>query len=145
MAQRLNKPLNSLRANTVKTMIGKILIVDDSPVSRKIMKTCIPEDRDYELFEAGDGQVGVDQYQQINPDLTFMDLTMPVMDGMQALQEIIKIDPQAVVVVCTADVQMKTIFKVMNMGALMVVRKPINKQAIDDALRKAEDKLKNIK
>jgi hypothetical protein len=39
---------------------------------------------------------------------------------------------------------MKTIFKVMNLGALMVVRKPINKQAIEDALRKAGDKLKNI-
>ena len=74
-------------------MIGKILIVDDSPVSRKIMKTSIPEDREFELFEAGDGQSGIDKYQQINPDLTFMDLTMPVMDGMQALQEIIKIDP----------------------------------------------------
>ena len=126
-------------------MIGKILIVDDSPVSRKIMKTCIPEDRGYELFEAGDGRSGIDRYQEINPELTFMDLTMPVMDGMQALQEIIKIDPQAIVVVCTADVQMKTIFKVMNLGALMVVRKPINRQAIEDALRKAEDKLKNIK
>ena len=108
------------------------------------MKTCIPEDKGYELFEAGDGQAGIDQYQQVNPDLTFMDLTMPVMDGMQALQEIIKIGPKAIVVVCTADVQMKTIFKVMNLGALMVVRKPINKQAIDDALRKAGDKLKNI-
>ena len=124
-------------------MIEKILIVDDSPVSRKIMKTCIPEDKGFELFEAGDGQSGIDKYQQINPELTFMDLTMPVMDGMQALQEIIRIDPKAVVIVCTADVQMKTIFKVMNLGALMVVRKPINKQAIEDALRKAEDKLKN--
>lgn len=109
------------------------------------MKSCIPEDRGYELFEAGDGQSGIDKYQQLMPELTFMDLTMPVMDGMQALQEIIKIDPKAVIVVCTADVQMKTIFKVMNLGALMVVRKPINKQAIDDALRKAEDKLKNFK
>jgi len=126
-------------------MIEKILIVDDSPVSRKIMKSCIPDDQGYELLEAGDGQSGIDKYQQFNPDLTFMDLTMPVMDGMQALQEIIKIDPQAIVVVCTADVQMKTIFKVMNMGALMVVRKPINKQAIEDALRKAADKLKNSK
>jgi two-component system chemotaxis response regulator CheY len=124
-------------------MIEKILIVDDSPVSRKIMKSCIPEDKGFELFEAGDGQSGIDKYQQINPELTFMDLTMPVMDGMQALQEIIKIDPKAVVIVCTADVQMKTIFKVMNLGALMVVRKPINKQAIEDALRKAEDKLKH--
>ncbi|UCD66804.1 MAG: response regulator [Deltaproteobacteria bacterium] len=126
-------------------MIEKILIVDDSPVSRKIMKSCIPEDKGYELFEAGDGQSGIDKYQEFQPDLTFMDLTMPVMDGMQALQEIIKIDPRAVVVVCTADVQMKSIFKVMNLGALMVVRKPINKQAIEDALRKAEDKLQNIK
>jgi two-component system chemotaxis response regulator CheY len=124
-------------------MIEKILIVDDSPVSRKIMKSCIPEDKEFELFEAGDGQSGIDMYQEIKPDLTFMDLTMPVMDGMQALQEIIKVDPQAIVVVCTADVQMKSIFKVMNLGALMVVRKPINKQAIADALQKAEDRLKN--
>ena len=125
-------------------MIEKILIVDDSPVSRKIMKSCIADDKGYELFEAGDGQSGIDKYQELKPDITFLDLTMPVMDGMQALQEIIKIDPKAVVVVCTADVQMKTIFKVMNLGALMVVRKPINKQAIDDALRKAEEKLKSI-
>jgi two-component system chemotaxis response regulator CheY len=125
-------------------MIEKILIVDDSPVSRKIMKTCIPEDGEYELFEAGDGQSGIDMYQEVKPDITFMDLTMPVMDGVQALQEIIKIDPKAIVVVCTADVQMKSIFKVMNLGALMVVRKPINKEAIADALKKAEDKLKSI-
>ena len=125
-------------------MIAKILIVDDSPVSRKIMKSCMPDDKEYELFEAGDGKSGIDKYVEFKPDVTFMDLTMPVMDGMQALQEIIKIDPKAVVIVCTADVQMKTIFKVMNFGALMVVRKPINKQAIDDALLKAEDKLKNI-
>jgi two-component system chemotaxis response regulator CheY len=125
-------------------MIEKILIVDDSPVSRKIMKSCMPADKGYEMFEAGDGQSGIDKYQQLRPDLTFMDLTMPVMDGMQALQQIIKIDPKAVVVVCTADVQMKTIFKVMNLGALMVVRKPVSKQTIEDALRKAEDKLKNI-
>ncbi len=126
-------------------MIAKILIVDDSPVSRKIMKSCMPADKEYDLSEAGDGQSGIDKYVELQPDVTFMDLTMPVMDGMQALQEIIKIDPKAVVIVCTADVQMKTIFKVMNLGALMVVRKPISKQAIDDALRKAEDKLKNIK
>ncbi len=126
-------------------MIAKILIVDDSPVSRKIMKSCMPADKECELFEAGDGKSGIDKYVELRPDVTFMDLTMPVMDGMQALQEIIKIDPKAIVIVCTADVQMKTIFKVMNLGALMVVRKPINKQAIDDALRKAEDKLKNIK
>ncbi|MBE9520114.1 MAG: response regulator [Proteobacteria bacterium] len=126
-------------------MIAKILIVDDSPVSRKIMKSCMPADKEYDLSEAGDGQSGIDKYVELQPDVTFMDLTMPVMDGMQALQEIIKIDPKAVVIVCTADVQMKTIFKVMNLGALMVVRKPINKQAIDDALLKAEDKLKNIK
>jgi two-component system chemotaxis response regulator CheY len=125
-------------------MVSKILIVDDSPVSRKIMKSCMQADKEYELFEAGDGRSGIDKYVEFQPDVTFMDLTMPVMDGMQALQEIIKIDPKAIVIVCTADVQMKTIFKVMNLGALMVVRKPISKQAIDDALRKAEDKLKNI-
>ena len=72
-------------------MIRKILIVDDSLISIKIIKSCIPKDKNYELFDAADGQSGVEKYKEINPDLTFMDLTMPVMNGFQALEEILKL------------------------------------------------------
>jgi len=88
-------------------MIHTILIVDDSTISRKIVKKCLPKDREFELFEAGDGLAGLEKFKEVKPDLVFLDLTMPVMDGVQALKEMLKVDQDAVVVVQTADVQKK--------------------------------------
>jgi len=119
-------------------MIKKILIIDDSSISIKIMKSCIPKDKDYELFDAVDGQRGVEKYKEVNPDLTFMDLTMPVMDGFQALAEILKFDQSAMVIVCTADVQIKAIAKAHDLGAFSVVKKPPAKESIAAAIKEAE-------
>ena len=105
-------------------MIKKILIVDDSSISVKIIKSCIPNDRDYELFDAADGQIGVEKYKELKPDLTFMDLTMPVMNGFQALEEIMKLDQRAIVIILTADVQIKAVAKAHDLGAFSVVKKP---------------------
>jgi two-component system chemotaxis response regulator CheY len=118
-------------------MIQKILIVDDSPISRKMLKSCIPRDRGYELFEAGDGQAGVEKYREIRPDVTFMDLTMPVKDGACATKEIREFDPDAAIIVCTADIQAKSISNVLGLGALMVVKKPPTRESIADALSQA--------
>ena len=120
-------------------MIRKILIVDDSPVSIKIIKSCIPRDRGYELFDAADGRIGVELFKQIRPDLTFMDLTMPVMNGFEALQEIMKLDSQAMVVIATADVQIKAIARAHDLGAFSVVKKPPTKENIAAAISEVED------
>jgi len=122
-------------------MIKKILIVDDSPVSIKIMKSCIPKDRGYELFDASNGQLGLEMFQKMKPDLTFLDITMPVMNGFEALQEIIKLDSRAIVVVSTADVQIKAIAKAHELGAFSVIKKPPNKDSVAAAIREVEDKL----
>ncbi len=123
-------------------MINVILIVDDSPVSRKMLKSCIPKDQGYLFHEAGDGLAGFEMYKKIQPDVTFMDLTMPVMDGVAALGEIKKYDRHALVIVVTADVQVQSIAKVMELGAFLVVKKPPSKENIQDALSKAEEKLR---
>lgn len=115
-------------------MPHKILIVDDSPISRKMLKSCLPKDRDFEIMEAGDGLEGVEKYRSFAPDMTFMDLTMPVMDGLEALREILKIDKGAVVVVCTADVQAQAIMRVYETGAAHLVKKPPTKDKILEAL-----------
>ena len=73
-------------------MNKKILIVDDSPVSRQIVKKCLPKDQTFEIYEAVNGQDGLEQFKKNNPDVTFLDLTMPVMDGLEALGEIKKIE-----------------------------------------------------
>ena len=105
-------------------MIKKILIVDDSPVARRMLKTCIPKDKGYEIFEAVDGQDGIDQYQKLNPDVTFMDLTMPVLDGYKATEKIKQIDEKAIIIVTTADVQPKSIASAMELGAFTLLKKP---------------------
>ena len=80
-------------------------------------------------------------YKQIAPDVTFMDLTMPVMDGTQATEEIIKFDKEAMVIVCTADIQIKSLTNVLGLGAFMVVKKPPSKETVEDALAKAQEQL----
>lgn len=118
-------------------MLKKILLVDDSPISRRMMKSCIPKDRGYEIYEAGDGLAGFEAYKANQPDVTFMDLTMPVMDGSESTARIMEFDPNAVVIVCTADIQIKSITNVLDLGALMVMKKPPSKDTVEDALSKA--------
>ena len=125
-------------------MIKKILIVDDSPIARKMLKSCLPKDQGFEFYEACDGREGVEKYKSICPDLTFMDLTMPVMTGYEAIVEIIKHDINALVIVVTADVQLKAIKTVLDSGAYMVLRKPLKKEDLLIALSKAQDTLQKV-
>jgi two-component system, chemotaxis family, chemotaxis protein CheY len=123
-------------------MIRKILIADDSPIARKILKSCLPKDADYELHEVGDGLAAVQKYQEIRPDLTFMDLTMPVMDGLNAIAKIKEYDQKALIVVFTADIQKRTMEKVIDLEAFMMLKKPPSKEAVDSALARVEKYLK---
>jgi two-component system, chemotaxis family, chemotaxis protein CheY len=122
-------------------MIKKILIVDDSPISIKIIKSCIPKDKGYELFDAADGQIGVEKYKELKPDLTFMDLTMPVMNGFQALEEIMQLNQKAMVIIVTADVQVRAVAKAHDLGAFSVVKKPPAKESIAAAIKEVDDAL----
>jgi two-component system, chemotaxis family, chemotaxis protein CheY len=118
--------------------ITKILIVDDSAVARKILRSCIPKGKIFEFHEAEDGLAGVQKFQEVRPDLTFLDLTMPVMDGLSALAKIKEIDGDALVVVSSADVQKKTVQKAMELGAFRVLNKPPNKESIGQTLVAAQ-------
>ena len=124
-------------------MINKILIVDDSPVARKMLKNCIPKEKRYEIFEATNGQEGVAKYRELKPDVVFMDLTMPVLDGYHATAQIMELDKNAVIIVTTADIQPKSISKVMELGAFTLLKKPAKASSIIDAMEKVELKMKN--
>ncbi len=122
-------------------MVKKLLIVDDSPIARRITKKILPKEEDFEIFEASNGLEGLNKFKEIRPDITFMDLTMPVMDGVEALEEIKKIDNNAIVIVSTADVQPKSISKVLSLGAFDVVRKPPKQENVKEVLLKAYEKI----
>jgi two-component system chemotaxis response regulator CheY len=70
-----------------------------------------------------------------------MDLTMPVMNGFEALEEILKFDQRALVIILTADVQIKAVAKAHDLGAFTVVKKPPAKESIAAAIKEADDAL----
>jgi two-component system chemotaxis response regulator CheY len=101
--------------------IKKILIVDDTAVARRILKSCIPRAEDYEFYEAEDGVKGLEAYLNIRPDVTFMDINMPNMDGMDCLEQIIKANPRAVVVMCSSEANPESIQKATSLGAFSTI------------------------
>ncbi|MFQ5597453.1 MAG: response regulator [Nitrospiria bacterium] len=124
-------------------MTKKILMIDDSPVAIKVLKKCLPSDMEFECYSAGDGAEGVAKYISLKPDFTFLDLTMPVMGGIQTLESILAINKDAVVIMVTADTQKKVFEKVISIGAFMLIAKPPTKEIVSAVLSKAMLELKN--
>ena len=118
-----------------------VLIVDDSPISRKILRSCLPREAELELFEAGDGEAGLAAHRQHHPDVTFLDLTMVGMQGLECLEQIIAATPDALVVVVTADIQRHSVGRALELGALEVIPKPPSRDTVAAALARVEVRL----
>lgn len=115
-----------------------VLIVDDSTIMRQFIKSALPPDLGPTLWEARDGAEAVALYEAHRPDLVFLDLTMPVMDGVEALTRIMALDPEATVIVLTADIQTKSRARVMELGAAAFARKPPTAESLREALAQAD-------
>ncbi len=115
--------------------VVKILIVDDSRSARFFLRSCLPA-HGVEIFEAENGEQGVEEYKKSRPDLVFMDLTMPVMDGFEAVRVILEFDERARIVVLTADVQKKTIDRITELGVMDFLKKPPRKEPVLEAFHK---------
>ena len=120
--------------------IKKILIVDDTPVARRILKSCIPRAEEYEFHDADDGVKGLEAYRNIRPDITFMDINMPNMGGMDCLEQIIKVNPHAVVVMCSSEINPESIQKATSLGAFSIVKKPPTRESLQQVLAKVQDR-----
>ena len=117
--------------------MAKILIVDDSRTSRKILKGIL-ENAGYEVIgEATNGLEGYDKYVELKPDVVTMDITMPVLDGIEALKKIKGDYPDAKVVMVTAAGQKTKMVEAVQNGANEFVSKPFDA----DQLKKIIDKV----
>lgn len=115
----------------------KILVVDDSLFMRMILKNVIQE-LGYEIAaEASNGMEALTKYEEIKPDLVTLDITMPEMDGMTALEEIRSRDPEAKVIMVSAMGQQALLIRAVSMGASDFIVKPFNKDRVREALKKA--------
>ena len=103
--------------------MARILIVDDSGLSRRISRTIL-EDAGHEVIEAEDGIAAIERYYLGKPDLVLLDITMRGMSGFEVLDKLRQIDPEARVVVATADIQSSTREMTRQSGAMGFLNKP---------------------
>lgn len=115
--------------------MSKILIVDDSRTSRRIMRNLLTENG-YEVVEAENGEIGIQKYKEENPDMVTMDITMPVMDGLEALKGIREYDADAKVVMVTAAGQESKVMEAVKLGAAEFITKPFEKEKIINTIQK---------
>lgn len=104
--------------------MAKILIVDDSRTSRKILRKMLEKAEHEIIGEAVNGEEGYLSYQELKPDVVTMDITMPKMDGIEALQLIRKYDKNAVVIMITAAGQKEKMMQAIKYGASDFIAKP---------------------
>ena len=118
--------------------MGKnILICDDAAFMRMMIKDILSKNG-YEIAgEAENGLKAVEKYREVKPDLVMMDITMPEMDGIQALKKIKSEDPSATVIMCSAMGQQAMVIESIQSGAKDFIVKPFDKDRVLEAVKKA--------
>lgn len=116
--------------------MAKILIVDDSRTSRKMLRSILEAEGHEIIDEAVNGQEGVQKYQALKPDLVTMDITMPVVDGVEALKMIKALDSEAKVIMVTAAGQKNKMIDCIKAGADEFLTKPFDQQEIVNIVSK---------
>lgn len=120
-------------------MAKNILVVDDVPFVRRTLSELLEKIGYRVVAEAVDGNDAVDKYKQLRPDLVTMDVVMPKKSGIDALKEIMEIDPKSVVVMVSAMDQMNLVIEALSHGAKDYVQKPFEandvRHVLDRALR----------
>ena len=111
-------------------MAKKILLVDDAAFMRKMIKDTLSKNGYTELFEAVDGADAVEKFGEIGPDLVIMDITMPNMDGLEALKAIRAADGGANVVMCSAMGQETMVIDAIRSGAKDFIVKPFKPERV---------------
>ena len=114
--------------------MAKVLVVDDAAFMRMRCKKLLTQSG-YEVIEAATGSQAVEMYQSDKPDLVLLDITMPDMDGLTALREIIKIDPNARVAMVTAMGQQSMVVEALKAGAKDFVIKPFDQDRVLAAIK----------
>jgi two-component system chemotaxis response regulator CheY len=117
-------------------MNAKVLIVDDSAMTRRSLRQIL-EAADHEVCEAEDGLAALERYFLEKPDVVFMDLVMRGMYGLDVIHKLRELDPQARIVVVTADIQTSSHDMAEAAGASAFINKPFDRAEILSALEAA--------
>lgn len=117
-------------------MANRVLIVDDAAFMRMMIREILTKNGYEVCGEANDGTQAIEKYKELKPDLVTMDITMPEMDGIQALREIKKLDANAKVIMCSAMGQQAMVIDAIQAGAKDFIVKPFQQDRVIEAVKK---------
>ncbi|MBQ7562936.1 MAG: response regulator [Lachnospiraceae bacterium] len=117
-------------------MAKNILISDDAAFMRMMIKDILTKNGYNVVGEAENGAKAVEKYNELKPDLVLMDITMPEMDGIQALKKIKEGDPGALVIMCSAMGQQAMVIESIQAGAKDFIVKPFQADRVIEAVKK---------
>ncbi|MDH7480195.1 MAG: response regulator [Syntrophomonadaceae bacterium] len=118
-------------------MSKRILVVDDAAFMRMMLRDILTKNGYVIAGEAENGALAVERYMELRPDLVTMDITMPEMDGITAVREIKRRDPQAKVIMCSAMGQQAMVIDAIQAGAKDFIVKPFQPERVLEAVGKA--------
>ncbi|MCL2747314.1 MAG: response regulator [Oscillospiraceae bacterium] len=117
-------------------MGNKVLLVDDAAFMRMMIKEVLTKNGFDVVGEAENGAVAVDKFSELSPDLVIMDITMPELNGIEALKQIKAKDASAKVIMCSAMGQQSMVVEAIQAGAKDFIVKPFQADRVCDAVRK---------
>ncbi|MDF2594875.1 MAG: response regulator [Clostridia bacterium] len=117
-------------------MAKSVLIVDDAAFMRMMIKDILTKNGYEVAGEADNGLKAVDKYKELTPDLVLMDITMPEMNGIDAVKNIKALDPAAKIVMCSAMGQQAMVIESIQAGARDFIVKPFQADRVLEAVRK---------
>lgn len=117
-------------------MAKNILVCDDAAFMRMMIKDILTKNGYNVVGEAENGLKAVEKYNETKPDLVLMDITMPEMDGIQAVKKIKEMDPNAKIVMCSAMGQQAMVIEAIQSGARDFIVKPFQAERVLEAVKK---------
>ena len=115
-------------------MTKKVLVIDDSPFVFKAVTKAL-EGTDYEVVgNALDGQLGIDKYIELRPDVVTLDVTMPVMDGLQTAKKLVEINPKVRIIMLSAMGDETLLNQAREIGVRYFLMKPFRPETIQAKL-----------
>jgi two-component system chemotaxis response regulator CheY len=116
-----------------------ILIADDLKFIKLVLRDLVEKAGFRVVGEASNGEEAVELYQDKRPDVVLMDITMPKVDGLAAMKKILKIDPEAKIIMCSALGQQSLIVQALQLGAKDFIVKPFREERVIASIKKILD------
>lgn len=116
--------------------MANILIVDDAAFMRMMIKDILTKNGYTVIGEAENGIRAIEKFRELNPDLVIMDITMPEMDGIQAVKQIKSIKSDAKIIMCSAMGQQAMVIESIQAGARDFIVKPFQAERVIEAVKK---------